>query len=126
MTSDARSRRARRSGTAGLQAEWLALLWLSVKGYRLLERRFGGKGGEIDLIMRRGRLVIFVEVKRRGRMVDALSAITPGKERFITARVRQWLARNPWAMDHDLRMDAVFLAPWRLPNHVPGVFALSL
>lgn len=126
MTAGARSRRARRSGTAGLQAEWLALLWLSAKGFRLLERRFGGKGGEIDLIMRRGRLVIFVEVKRRSRMEDALAAITPGKQRFIAARVRQWLARNPWAMDHDLRMDAVFLAPLRLPRHVPDVFALPL
>ena len=126
MTAGARSRRARRSGTAGLQAEWLALLWLSAKGFRLLERRFGGKGGEIDLIMRRGRLVIFVEVKRRSRMEDALAAITPGKQRFIAARVRQWLARNPWAMQHDLRMDAVFLAPLRLPRHVPDVFALPL
>lgn len=126
MTAGARSRRARRSGTAGLQAEWLALLWLSAKGFRLLERRFGGKGGEIDLIMRRGRLVIFVEVKRRSRMEDALAAITPGKQRFIAARVRQWLARNPWAMDHDLRMDAVFLAPLRLPRHVPDVFALPI
>ncbi|MFN3671856.1 MAG: YraN family protein [Bosea sp. (in: a-proteobacteria)] len=126
MTSDVRSRRARRSGAAGLQAERLALLWLSAKGYRLLARRFGGKGGEIDLILRRGRLVIFVEVKRRGTMEEALAAISPGKQRFIAARVRQWLAQNPWAMDHDLRADAVFLAPWRLPNHVPGVFALSL
>ncbi|KQU54685.1 hypothetical protein ASG72_03430 [Bosea sp. Leaf344] len=126
MTAGARSRRARRSGTAGLQAEWLALLWLSAKGFRLLERRFGGKGGEIDLIMRRGRLVIFVEVKRRSRMEDALAAITPGKQRFIAARVRQWLARNPWAMQHDLRMDAVFLAPLRLPRHVPDVFALPI
>lgn len=126
MTAGARSRRARRSGTAGLQAEWLALLWLSAKGFRLLERRFGGKGGEIDLIMRRGRLVIFVEVKRRSRMEDALAAITPGKQRFIAARVRQWLARNPWAMQHDLRMDAVFLAPLRLPRHVPDVFALPM
>lgn len=126
MTAGARSRRARRSGTAGLQAEWLALLWLSAKGFRLLERRFGGKGGEIDLIMRRGRLVIFVEVKRRSRMEDALAAIIPGKQRFIAARVRQWLARNPWAMQHDLRMDAVFLAPLRLPRHVPDVFALPI
>ncbi len=126
MISEARSRRARRSGASGAQAEWLALLWLSGKGFRLLERRFGGKGGEIDLIMRRGRLVIFVEVKRRSRMEDALAAITASKQRLVSARVRQWLARNPWALDHSLRMDAVFLAPLSLPRHVPGVLELEV
>jgi putative endonuclease len=126
VTSQARSRRARRSGTAGLQAEWLAMLWLTAKGYRLLERRFGGKGGEIDLIMRRGRLVIFVEVKRRGRIEDALAAITDTKQRLVAARIRQWLARNPWAMQHDLRVDAVFLAPWRWPRHVEAAFEVVL
>jgi putative endonuclease len=121
-----RSRRARRSGVTGLRYEWLAILWLSAKGYRLLARRFGGKGGEIDLIMKRGRTVAFVEVKARGRIDDALTAITPEKRRLVEARIRQWLSRNAWAMDHHLRADAVFLAPWRQPRHVPAVFELVL
>jgi putative endonuclease len=124
--SDKRSRRAQRSGLTGRRAEWLAILWLSAKGYRLLERRFGGKGGEIDLVMKRGRTVAFVEVKARGSLDEALLAITPEKRRLIERRVRQWLARNPWAGDHDLRADAVFLAPWRRPRHVPAAFALVL
>ncbi len=126
MTETGRSLRAKRSGTSGRRAEWLALLWLAAKGYRPLARRFGGKGGEIDLIVKRGRTVAFVEVKARGALDDALSAITPGKRRLIENRVRQWLARNPWAMDHDLRADAVFVAPWRLPRHVESVFELVL
>jgi putative endonuclease len=126
VSQTGRSLRARRSGASGRRAEWLALLWLSLKGYRLLARRFGGKGGEIDLIMKRGRTVAFVEVKARGLMEDALDAITPGKRRFIEMRIRQWLARNPWAMDHDLRADAVFIAPWRLPRHVARAFELVL
>lgn len=124
--SDRRSRRARRSGLTGRRAEWLAILWLSTKGYRLLARRFGGKGGEIDLVMKRGRTVAFVEVKARGALEDALTAITPQKQRLVELRVRQWLAQNPWAMDHDLRVDAVFLAPRRWPRHVPGIFELGL
>lgn len=122
----ARSERAKRSGATGRRGETLAILWLSAKGYRLLARRFGGKGGEIDLIMKRGRTIAFVEVKARGALEDALTAITPQKRRLVETRVRQWLARNPWAMDHDLRADAVFLAPWRRPRHVPGAFELLL
>ncbi|SFI85098.1 putative endonuclease [Bosea sp. OK403] len=126
MRDAARSARAKRSGTTGRRSEWLAIVWLSVKGYRLLARRFGGKGGEIDLIVKRGRTIAFVEVKARGALEDALSAITPQKRRLVEARIRQWLAQNPWAMEHHLRADAVFLAPRRWPRHVPGVFELVL
>jgi putative endonuclease len=118
--------KARLAAAAGNRAEWLALLWLTAKGYRLLARRFGGKGGEIDLIMKRGRTVAFIEVKARGRIDDAVTAITPEKRRLVEARIRQWIARNGWAMDHHLRADAVFLAPWRQPRHVRAVFELVL
>ena len=126
MREALRSRRARRSGLSGRRGEWLAVAFLSLKGYRLLQRRFGGKGGEIDLIMTRGSDIVFVEVKARAALDDAASAITADKRRLIEARIRQWLARNPWAMQRNLRADAVFLAPWHLPRHVPGVFELVL
>lgn len=118
--------RQRASVGAGLRAEWLAILFLTAKGYRLLERRHGGKGGEIDLIMRRGRTVIFVEVKARGRLESAMEAITPEKIRLITRRVGLWRARNPWSQSYALRADALFLAPGRWPAHVPNVFELPL
>ncbi len=121
-----RSLKARRSGLAGRRAEWLAIFWLTAKGYRLLERRFGGKGGEIDLVMKRGRTIAFVEVKARGRLDDAMIAITLEKQRLVERRIRHWLSRNPWAAEHHLRADAVFLAPWRRPCHVPAAFALVL
>ncbi len=126
MTAALRSRRARRSGLTGRRGELLAVLWLAAKGYWPLSRRFGGKGGEIDLIVKRGRTIAFVEVKARGVLDDALVAITPRKRRLVELRIRHWLSRNPWALDHDLRADAVFLAPWRRPRHVPGAFELGL
>jgi putative endonuclease len=126
MSEALRSRRARRSGLSGRRGEWLAVAFLSLKGYRLLQRRFGGKGGEIDMIMARGDDIIFVEVKARASLDDAASEITADKRRLMEARIRQWLARNPWAMQRNLRADAVFVAPWRLPRHVPGVFELVL
>jgi putative endonuclease len=121
-----RSRRARHSSLSGRRGEWLAVAFLTFKGYRLLQRRFGGKGGEIDLIMARGNDIVFVEVKARADIADAATAITADKRRLMEARIRQWLARNPWAMQRNLRADAVFLAPWRLPRHVPRVFELML
>ena len=117
---------ATRSVKSGLMAEWLAIGFLLCKGYRPLARRYGGKGGEIDVIARRGRLIIFVEVKARAAMTEAQIAITPGKIRLMTRRIRDWQARNPWARGLTLRADAVFIGKGVWPLHVPDVFPLEL
>ena len=126
MTCSSRRPKARLAFIAGRRAERLAMLFLLAKGYRPLARRFGGKGGEIDLVMKRGRTIAFVEVKARRRLDDAMIAITSEKQRLVERRARHWLSRNAWAVDHHLRADAVFLAPWRRPRHVPAAFALVL
>lgn len=109
----------------GHSAEWLALAALMLKGWRPLARRYGGKGGEIDLIMIRGGTVAFVEVKARASHDVAAMAITAEKRRLFARTVRMWLARNPWAMTRTLRADAVFVAPWRWPVHLSNAFVLE-
>ncbi len=81
----------------GHRAEWIALLLLLAKGYRPLARRYSASGGEVDLIVRRGNTVAFVEVKARRSMEEALIAITATKRRRFSRAARTWLARNPWA-----------------------------
>ncbi len=49
----------------GHRGEWLASLALMLKGFRIVARRYRTKLGEIDLIARRGDLVLIVEVKVR-------------------------------------------------------------
>lgn len=110
----------------GLGAERLALLWLLAKGYRPLALRYTGNGGEVDLVMRRGGTVAFVEVKARGSMDAALTAIDAQKRARVSRAVRAWLARNPWSAGLTFRADAVFLAPGHWPRHVPGAFELNL
>lgn len=110
----------------GHVAEAKALAALLVKGYRPIARRFSAAGGEIDLIVVRGRTVAFVEVKARPRIELALEAIGPGKRERFARAARLWLARNPWAMTRTLRADAVFVAPRRWPRHVPAAFELDV
>ena len=110
----------------GHRAEWIALLFLISKGYRPLPRRYAASGGEIDLVVMRGDTIAFVEVKARGLMEDALSAITARKRQRFSRAVRAWLSRNDWAADKTWRADAVFIAPKKWPQHVVSAFELEM
>jgi putative endonuclease len=116
----------RRAHRFGLRSEAIAALFLRLKGYRVLARRFVVSGGEIDLVVQRGRAIAFVEVKARESLDEAAAAIGETKRRRIARAARVWLARNPWAAGADLRGDAVFIAPMRLPRHVRAAYRLEL
>ena len=110
----------------GLRAEALAAVWLRLKFFRVLARNYSAAGGEIDLIARRGDLVVFVEVKARPSFEAARIAIDTRKIARISRAARVWIAANPFAADCALRGDAVLVAPRRLPRHAQGAFELDL
>ena len=110
----------------GHRAEWIALLFLMMKGYRPLARRYAASGGEIDLIVMRRDIIAFVEVKARGLMEDALFAITARKRQRFSRAARAWLSRNAWAEGKTWRADAVFIAPRRWPQHIVSAFELEM
>ncbi len=118
--------RRRATYLRGHFAEHVALALLVLKGYRLLARRYAVSGGEIDLIVKRGDTIAFVEVKARGVMDDALTAIGGRKRVRFSRAVRAWLAHNGWAAGNILRADAVFVAPGRWPRHLPASFEMEM
>ncbi|NIX75986.1 YraN family protein [Microvirga terricola] len=118
--------RRRATFLRGHRAETLALLFLLLKGYRPLARRYAAAGGEIDLIVMRGDTIAFVEVKARRAMDDALSAITATKRQRFSRAVRSWLSRNQWAEGKTWRADALFIAPRRWPQHIISAFELEI
>ena len=127
MRRGAPSKFARRQARLfGLRAELVADLLLRLKGYRVLERRFVVSQGEIDIVAKRGDTIAFVEVKGREELDDAFSAITPTKRRRIARAARVWLMRNPWAAGLTWRGDAVYVAPSKLPRHVPDAYPLEI
>ena len=118
--------RRRRAHVFGLRAEAAAAVYLRLKGYRILARRFVIHGGEIDIVAFRRDTVAFVEVKGRGDFETAAAAINATKHRRVARAARVWLTRNPWAMTATLRGDAVYVRPWRLPRHAPDAYRLEL
>ncbi len=106
----------------GHRGEWLAALALTVKGYRVLARRYRTPMGEIDLIARRGDVVAFVEVKVRPTLTLAMEAIARQSERRIEAAADLWLSRQRDFGRLSVRFDMVAVLPWRWPVHVENVF----
>ena len=118
--------RRRATYLRGHWAEHVALAILVLKGYRLLARRYSASGGEIDLIVKRGDTIAFVEVKARGAMDHALIAIGGQKRQRFSRAARAWISRNGWAAGKTLRADAVFVAPGRWPRHLPAAFEMEM
>ncbi len=109
----------------GHRAEWLALGALMLRGYRPLGRRVSLAGGEIDLIVRRGDTIVFVEVKARASLDEARLAISAVKRRRFSRAVRAWVTRHPWSAPMTLRADAVFVGGRRWPEHCPAAFEIE-
>jgi len=106
----------------GHRGEWLAAMALMLKGYRILARRYRTKLGEIDLIARRGDLVLIVEVKVRPTLIEAMESVQRLSERRIEAAADLWLARQPDHARLVLRFDMVAVVPRRWPVHVENIF----
>jgi putative endonuclease len=110
---------------SGLSAESRCAAWLIAKGYRIVARRFRSPVGEIDIIARRRGVVAFIEVKVRATLDDAAEAITPHQQQRIVAAAEAWLARHPQYANHQLRFDAMLIAPGHLPRHLTAAFDAS-
>lgn len=121
MAADGRDRRFR-AYRKGHRGEWLAALALMLKGYRIVARRHRTKLGEIDLIARRGDLVLIVEVKVRSTLVQAMEAIGHLSERRIADAADLWLMRQPDHARLSIRFDMVAVLPRRWPVHVENIF----
>lgn len=120
MTSQiARKRRALRKGLAG---EWIAGFALICKGFRIVAWRYRTKYGEIDLIARRGDLVLIVEVKTRATVVDAMNAVGSQAQRRIEAACDHWLSRQGDHGQLSIRFDLIAVVPWRWPVHVENAW----
>ena len=110
----------------GISAESRAAAFLIAKGFRILARRWKSPVGEIDIVARRRRLLVFVEVKARERLDDAAWSVTERQRARIVAAAEAWLASYPDPAIQDIRFDAMLVAPGRIPRHITAAFDASL
>lgn len=107
---------------AGQRGETLAAFFLQAKLYRIRHRRYKTPIGEIDLVVERGGILVFVEVKTRSHHTleaEALEAVNTAR---IVRAAEHWLARHPREAEKTCRFDVIFLAPGRWPRHLINAF----
>ena len=104
MPRDARAPDPRRA--LGQRGEDLVARWYETGGYEILDRNWRRREGELDLILGRGRTVVFCEVKTRtsNRFGAPVEAITRVKQQRIRTLAARWLAERRLG-GRDLRFD---------------------
>ena len=85
-----------RQRAAGNAAEDQVLDYLTGQNLRLVTRNYSCRAGEIDLIMKDGAQLVFVEVRYRTRLDfgSALESVTPAKQRKLIATAQYYLQRS--------------------------------
>ncbi len=98
-----------------------ALWHYRVRGYRIIGKNVRAGRNELDLIVRRGRELTFVEVKeRRGTgFGGAIGAVDAEKRRRVRRAAQVWLSRNPQAADVRIGFEVVAVDQGRL-TRVPA------
>jgi putative endonuclease len=101
------SQRSPSTRAIGTRAERRALWHYRLRGYRVLATNVWVGGYELDLVLRRGRTIVFCEVKAKGGgdQGDPLEMITTEKIRRLQRAAEVWLAANAEANGCEVRFD---------------------
>lgn len=93
----------------GDEFEQRACSELERAGLRLLARNYHTRRGELDLIMRDGDTIVFVEVRyrRNAGHGDAATSVTPTKQARLILAAQQWLSAHPEHARRTCRFDVV-------------------
>ncbi len=104
----------------GLEGETRACRALEAAGYRVLQRRYRTRAGELDIVARHDQTIVFVEVKARrgGEFGDPAESVTVQKQRRLVLMASDYLARHGLTRA-PVRFDVVAVA--LAPNHTPVV-----
>ena len=98
---------------AGAAAERRVRRHYRLRGYRVLAANVRAGGNELDIVLRRGRRLVFAEVKMRARSDygDALEAVDAEKLRRVRRAAEAFVARHPELATLDVALEAVAVRP---------------
>ena len=109
------------STTKGALAEAAARQWLEQQGLCTVTTNYRCREGEIDLIMREGKIIVFIEVRHRtqSRYTSATGSVDPQKQRKIWRTAQDFLYRHPQYRNFLCRFDMIAYDGKLLPRTAP-------
>ena len=89
---------------------------LRLRGYRILATNVWAGGNELDLVARRGRHLVFCEVKEKSHdgFGDPLEMVSREKQRRLRRAAETWLAARPELAELEVSFDVVAVRGRRL------------
>jgi putative endonuclease len=99
----------KRNHLAGMAAEESVLRHYLSAGYALLARRWRGVQGELDLVLRQGMDVVFVEVKKSATHDSAVAHLGRGQVARIVQTAEQFLGTLPTGLNTPSRVDVALV-----------------
>lgn len=89
------------------RGEKLAVRHYRLRGYRILDANVRAAGNELDLVVRRGRRLVFVEVKERTSTTygGGIGAVDREKRRRVRRVAAAWLQHHPEAGELEIRFE---------------------
>jgi len=122
MTFPHRRNSIQSSYALGVAAESRARQLLESKSYRIIAQRYKTKGGEIDLVAKRGDHLAFVEVKQRKNQDEAAWSIAPRQQARIAIAAEVFLGEHATLAHCSASFDVVLVSPTQGCAHIEQAF----
>lgn len=117
-----RAIRGARAHKYGHLVEYIALVHLMLKGYRILGFRLKMPQGEIDILAHKGKRLHLVEVKQRRSHEEALETVSAIQQERLWQAGLTLQEKKPRLRKLDLVIDLYTLAPGKWPRHQINAF----
>lgn len=104
----------------GIFSEYLVIVFLSFKGYKILKRRHKSSFGEIDIIAKKGENLVIIEVKARRIVNEIEEVLYPTQQNRITQSALDFFAKNKKYQNLGIRFDLIIVKPFTFPLHLKG------
>jgi len=108
--------------TTGLFSEYAAMIFLRFKGYMILERRYRNALGEIDIVVKKGNVIAFVEVKTVKEKNKFFPVVSNKQINRISRSSLLYLKRSARYNTYEIRFDLITVANLVWVKHYKNVF----
>lgn len=105
----------------GYVGEFLAGIILRCKGFSIIARRYKTRCGEIDIVAKKGNLLVFAEVKARKSGEKCFVAITAKQMQRVQNASKIFISQHPQYAGFFCRYDVILAADWEIPLHVENI-----